>query len=191
MGDEPLSNEERRLLLQLARQAVTCAVRGLPAPEPDLASLPAGLCLPGVCFVTLTNLDGRLRGCIGGLEVRFPLAQDVCEHAAAAALEDYRFAPVTPDELPYICIEISRLTAPTLLEYERPEELLTRLRPLVDGVVLHDGQQRATFLPQVWAKLPDPLEFLSQLCLKLGAPADLWQQRSLLVETYRVEKFHE
>ena len=191
MSDEPLSHDDRHLLLQLARQAMERAAYGAPPPDLDLASLPPRLREPGVCFVTITTRAGRLRGCIGGLEVHLPLAEDVCQHAAAAALEDYRFAPVMPDELPDLRIEISRLTPSVPLHYEQPDELIARLRPLIDGVVLHDGPHRATFLPQVWAKLPDPAEFLSQLCLKMAAPPDLWQRKKLDVEIYQVEEFHD
>jgi AmmeMemoRadiSam system protein A len=115
----------------------------------------------------------------------------VREHAIAAALEDYRFPPVRPEEVPRIRIEISRLTAPIPLKYERSEDLLKMLRPGVDGVVLRDGLRRATFLPQVWEKLPDPREFLEHLCLKMGVDASTWRYHKLQVYTYQVEEFHE
>lgn len=191
MVSDPLSAEERAILLRLARQSLERAANRAPAPEVNLAELPPRLREPGVCFVTLTTRDGRLRGCIGGLEARMPLAEDVVLHAAGAALDDYRFAPVAPGEPPYLLIEISRLTPPVPFAYERPADLLAGLRPHVDGVVLHDGPNRATFLPQVWEKIPDPAEFLSQLCLKMGAPPDLWQRKKLRVETYQVEEFKE
>ena len=88
-------------------------------------------------------------------------------------------------------IEISRLTAPQVLAYEQPRELLKKLRPGVDGVILRDGIRRATFLPQVWEKVPDTGEFLTHLCLKMGASADTWKHRPLTVLVYQVEEFHE
>jgi AmmeMemoRadiSam system protein A len=109
----------------------------------------------------------------------------------AAALQDYRFPPVQPDELPEIQIEISRLTLPQTLEYEAPQDLPKRLRPGFDGVTLREGMHRATFLPQVWEKLPDPEVFLSHLCQKMGASPDLWRYRKLQVQVYQVEEFHE
>jgi hypothetical protein len=159
--------------------------------EVDLALLPPRLAENGVSFVTLTLPDGALRGCIGALEATQPLALDVCEHAAAAAVEDYRFPPVRPVEVPCLHIEISVLTPPCLLDCDDLEALPGLLRPGLDGVVLRDGQQRATFLPQVWEKLPDPQAFLGQLCLKMGGPADLWRRKKLCVEIYQVEEFHE
>ncbi len=188
--DTPLSPEERALLLKLARDSITSAVRGGPLPRVDLPSLPPRLREKGASFVTLTR-RGALRGCIGTLQAYQPLALDVQEHAVAAATQDYRFPPVHPDELPEIEIEISRLTSPLPLEYTSPEDLLRKLRPGVDGVVLSDGLRRATFLPQVWEKLPDGAEFLNQLCLKMGASPDLWRRKPLEVFTYQVEEFRE
>lgn len=185
-----LSPEERLLLLRLARQSIDHAVNGKRF-EPDLNSLPPRLREAGVCFVTLFMPGKELRGCIGGLEAAQPLALDVCQHAASAALEDYRFNPVRPHEVPLLQIEISRLTPPERLEYEQPEDLLRLLCPHRDGVVLRDGFQRATFLPQVWEKLPDPEAFLSNLCQKMGASPDLWRRRMLQVEIYQVEEFCE
>jgi uncharacterized protein len=191
MTDQPLSEEERQLLLNLARQTIERVTRGGLLPEIDLAELPPRLAEPGVCFVTLTTRNGALRGCIGALEVRLPLALDVCQHAAAAALEDYRFVPVRPEEVDDLQIEISRLTPPQPLHYQTPDELLQCLRSMQDGVVLHDGPRRATFLPQVWKKIPDPVVFLSNLCHKMGASSDLWKRKHLVVEIYQVEEFHE
>jgi uncharacterized protein len=187
MMPDILNEEDRRSLLQLARQALEQTVlKGLPEPL-LLENLSPCLQEMGASFVTLTR-RGELRGCIGALDASLPLAQDVREHAAAAALQDYRFPPVLAEELPEIEIEISILTAPQPLEYTTPEELLKHLRPLVDGVVLRDGARQATFLPQVWEKVPDPELFLNQLCRKMGAVPNAWRCRPLHVFVYQVEK---
>lgn len=185
-----LSDDERKRLLGLARDALSAAVRGDPQPPVDLGQLPQNLRREAASFVTLTR-DGELRGCIGSLEPRQPLALDVREHAIAAALEDYRFPPVQPSELPDIRIEISVLTLPEDLEYHTPQDLVERLRIGVDGVTLMDGWRRATFLPQVWMKLPTPDLFLSHLCQKMGSAPDAWKRKKLHVQTYRVEEFQE
>jgi AmmeMemoRadiSam system protein A len=190
MDSKRLSEEEKQILLRLARQALEEGVRGAKLPPLEWASLPERLRLPGATFVTLT-IDGALRGCVGALEPYQPLAEDVREHAIAAALEDYRFPPVRPEELDRICIEVSVLSQPQPLEYTTPDELLSRLRPHVDGVILQDGLHRATFLPQVWEKIPDPADFLANLCYKMGAAPDLWRRKHLDVFTYQVEEFHE
>ncbi len=135
--------------------------------------------------------NGQLRGCIGTLEAYQSLALDVQEHSAAAATQDYRFSPVKPAEVDSIQIEISRLTPTRRLPYSDWQELITLLRPGVDGVMIRDGARGATFLPQVWEKLPDPNEFLTHLCLKLGADGNYWQKKKLDVFIYQVEEFRE
>ncbi|MHB1384984.1 MAG: AMMECR1 domain-containing protein, partial [Bellilinea sp.] len=86
---------------------------------------------------------------------------------------------------------ISRLTQPQVLEYTSPEDLMQKLRPGIDGVVLRDNYRRATFLPQVWEHLPEPDQFLDQLCMKMGVQRNYWRCNPLRVETYQVEEFHE
>jgi AmmeMemoRadiSam system protein A len=190
MIPDQLTTEERTFLLRLARQALEAGARGNPLPAIDMSTLSPHLRESGATFVTLTR-RGELRGCIGALEAYQPLVEDVREHAVASALEDYRFPPVQPNELPEIHIEISRLTAPQPLDYEGPDDLVKRLRPGIDGVILCDGLRRATFLPQVWEKIPDPTLFLGYLCEKMGASSDLWQRKKLDVMIYQVEEFHE
>jgi uncharacterized protein len=190
MNPEKLSDQERQTLLQLARQSIEMAVKGLPKIDLNLDDYSEPLREDGASFVTLTEA-GELRGCVGALEPYQPLVQDVCEHALAAALQDYRFRPVQPAEIPYLQIEISRLTRPEPLLYRSPEELLSLIRPEIDGLVIRDEVRRATFLPQVWEKVPDKAEFLTHLCLKMGGPGNLWQCKPLQVLTYQVEEFEE
>jgi len=190
MMPDSLSPIEKEILLKLAREAMVAAVNGHRLERLDLDGLPDALKQPGVAFVTLTE-EGELRGCIGALEPYQPLAEDVCEHAAAAATQDWRFEPVRPHEVARIHIEISRLTVPQPLAYAGPVDLLTKLRPGIDGVVIKDGGRRATFLPQVWEKLPDAADFLNQLCQKMGAAPDLWRRKPLTALTYQVEEFQE
>jgi AmmeMemoRadiSam system protein A len=185
-----LSPEERKLLLEIARAAIEKRVFREPLPPIDDSILTDNLREEGASFVTL-SLDGALRGCIGSLEPYQALAEDVREHAIAAAFNDFRFSPITSEELPRIKIEISRLTKPVLVSYQDAEDLVAKLRPGIDGVVLQDGLRRATFLPQVWDKLPDPQDFLSQLCLKMGIPGDSWLKKDLEVFVYQVEEFRE
>jgi AmmeMemoRadiSam system protein A len=187
---EKLTLEEQRTLLRMAREAMETAVRGERLPPLQTEALTPSLREQGASFVTLT-IRGQLRGCIGALEAHQPLAEDVREHAVAAALEDPRFPPVSEAELSRIQIEVSRLTRPVPLEYGDANDLLSKLRPHVDGVILKDGFRRATFLPQVWEKIPKPAEFLDNLCYKMGARGDLWRTRHLEVFVYQVEEFHE
>lgn len=190
MNPESLSENDKKILLHLARQSIELAVNGRPGLKLDLNSYSPVLQAPGASFVTLTEA-GELRGCIGTLEPYQPLVQDVCEHAVAAALQDYRFPPVQAFEVQGLTIEISRLTQPQPLHYEDPRQLSALIKPGTDGVILKDGVRRATFLPQVWEKIPDSYDFLSHLCQKMGTPSDLWQRKVLSVWVYQVEEFHE
>jgi AmmeMemoRadiSam system protein A len=185
-----LTDGEKQTLLRLAREALACGVKGKKPPPLDKSLLTPALQENGASFVTLT-INGNLRGCIGALEAYQPLADDVREHAVAAALEDPRFPPVMETELNKINLEVSRLTAPKELEYTDSEDLLQKLRPNVDGVILKYSFHRATFLPQVWEKIPNPAEFLDNLCYKMGARPGLWRDTKMQVFIYQVEEFHE
>jgi AmmeMemoRadiSam system protein A len=191
MSIDVLTIDERKHLLDLARRSVRAAAAREPLPPIDPALQPPRLWDPGASFVTLTESDGSLRGCIGTLEAYQPLVLDVCTRAAAAAVEDYRFDPVRPEEVDRLKIEISRLTMPAPLAYHDGADLVAKLRPGLDGVILRDGSRRATFLPQVWEKLPRAEDFLGQLCRKMGAPAELWKSKHLVVLVYQVEEFHD
>ena len=138
------------------------------APQVDR---PAWLAQPGATFVTLT-LDGMLRGCIGSLQAHRPLGVDVAANAENAAFRDPRFAPLAAHEWPRVEAEVSLLTAPERVAFSDEVDLLVKLRPGVDGVILEQGPRRGTFLPQVWETLPDRRRFVEELKRKAGLPAD-------------------
>jgi AmmeMemoRadiSam system protein A len=188
--EKHISDPDRAYLLSLARQSIENRANGGSVPRLEIGKLSPVLKEQGACFVTLTS-RGYLRGCVGALEAYQSLVEDVREHAVAAAFQDYRFPPVQASEVKDINIEISYLTCPEPLIYENPEDLPKLIRPNIDGVVIKDGRQRATFLPQVWEKIPDPEAFLEELCMKMGAPANLWRRKKLDVMIYQVEEFHE
>jgi len=141
----------------------------------------------GATFVTL-KLGGELRGCIGSVDPRRPLWQDVAHNARAAAYSDPRFPPVSVEERGALDIEVSVLSAREPLEAPTEGEALLRIRPRVDGIYLAYGSAAATFLPQVWESIPDPLEFLAALRRKAGLPARFWHPE-LRLWRYTVEKF--
>ena len=186
-----LNADERKFLLNLARDTITLELNGTDNETFDLGAVPAPLQSPGAAFVTLHTRSGALRGCIGSLQARRSLVEDVCNNALAAAFEDPRFPSLTARELPDIVIEISVLSAPQPLAYVGSDDLLQKLRPRIDGVVLESGWHRATFLPQVWDQLPTPVEFLRNLCYKAGLPGDAWRSGELKISTYQVEEFSE
>ena len=185
-----LAGADKEYLLKLARQTLESAARGEPLPPLKREALPRSLLEPRATFVTLTR-RGALRGCVGALQAQMPLLDDVREHAVAAAVQDFRFPPVRPDEVNSIEIEISVLTPPRSIHYESADDLLLKLRPGIDGVILESGFHRATFLPQVWDKIPDPETFVGMLCEKAGLAYEAWRKGDLKVSTYQVESFHE
>jgi len=187
----PAFNEaERKQLLALARQALEASVKTGQLPEAEIKDFPPAFTLPKGSFVTLTK-HGQLRGCIGNILPRLPLYQAIMENARAAALNDYRFEPVKPAELGELEIEVSVLTEPKSLSFTSPDDLLSKLRPNVDGVILKMGFHSATFLPQVWEKIPDKVAFLDQLALKAGATRGAWREPGTRVDVYQVEAFEE
>jgi AmmeMemoRadiSam system protein A len=188
--DVPLSPDERETLLRLARHAIEAAVHGRRVPAADHVPASGRLSRLGASFVTLSK-HGALRGCIGGLQATVNLSEDVAQHAAAAALDDYRFPPVQPAELDDIHIEISVLTEPAPLPYANADDLIAKLRPHIDGVILISGQHKATFLPQVWEKVSGPEVFLDMLCDKAGLPRQTWRRGDVEIRIYQVESFGE
>jgi MEMO1 family protein len=182
------SLRERRLLLELARKSVVAAVTGGETPKLD--DMPEKFRARRACFVTLTK-NGRLRGCIGSIFPVESLYEDVIRRARSAAIEDTRFSPVRADELKEIEVEVSVLTVPQRLAFTSPKDLLSKLRPGVDGVVLRVGNGQATYLPQVWEQIPDKRTFMNELAEKAGLAADAWTRPEAEVMTYQVEAFKE
>lgn len=185
-----LNPEEQKILLETARKAIRQAFQDQKKLPLNLEKYPLNLQEKGACFITLRK-KGALRGCVGSIEAVQPLILDVRDRAVAAALQDYQFSPLTLPELNEVQIEISRLTPPTRLEYKNADDLVKKLQPGVDGVVLKYQTRRATFLPQVWEQLRTPEIFLNRLCLKMGLDKSVWKQGELQVEIYQVEKFQE
>lgn len=138
-------------------------------------------------FVTLRAL-GELRGCIGSIDAQRPLGDDVARNAHAAAYRDPRFAPVRSDELATLAVEVSVLTPRVAIPVASEDEALESLRPGEDGIYLEYRDLRATFLPQVWEDLADPLDFLAELRRKAGLPVRFWHPE-LRLSRYSVEKF--
>ncbi len=185
-----LTQDEGKILLDIARQAIEDHLKGIQSPALELEGLSPELKENGACFVTLT-IDGVLRGCVGSIEESQPLVKDVRERAIGAAFQDPRFPGLQLEEYPNLKIEVSRLTSPEKLDYSTPEDLVNKLRPGIDGVILRQRFRRATFLPQVWDQLPDPELFLGRLCQKMGLDALAWKKQHLEVEIYQAEKFIE
>ena len=141
----------------------------------------------GASFVTL-RLDGDLRGCVGTVDAHRALGDDVAHNAFAAAYRDSRFEPVSLDERARLTVEVSVLSARTPVRASSEDEALAALRPGIDGAYLEYSHVRATFLPQVWESIPDPLDFLCELRRKAGLPARFWHP-DVKLSRYTVEKY--
>ena len=184
----PLEAATRECLLWVARRSIERKFRGDQA-APEASVDDAELAEPRATFVTLKK-KSALRGCIGVLEPVRPLLLDVAHNAHAAAFQDPRFAPLLPEELRELVIEISVLSSPVPLAVRDRAGLLGALEPGRDGLILQEGIRRATFLPVVWESLPQPHEFLTHLMHKAGLAPDYWSE-SLKIYRYTTECFSE
>ena len=52
------------------------------------------------------------------------------------------------------------------------KDLLEKIVPFVDGIIIKDGDYEAVYLPSVWTELPDKKEFLNSLKVKAGLDAN-------------------
>jgi len=178
-----LTPAEKKELMAIAKQTVETAVKTGGLPEVQVTS--PKLKEPGAAFVTL-NKHGQLRGCIGHIIAQEPLYLCVRDVARSAALEDPRFPPVSPAELPELEYEISILTPP------EPVADLNTVTVGRDGLILADGLHRGVLLPQVpveysWTRE----EFLSHTCNKAGLPLDCWRKGGVQVSRFQALVFDE
>jgi len=190
--DKPISEEGGNALLRLARETIARKLlnRGKTDDAPDKALEIRELKKNAGTFVTLME-NGNLRGCIGNLTASEPIVEGVKHNAIGAAFHDHRFPPLTVEELEHITVEVSILSNPQPLMFKNATDLLDKLTPGIDGVIIRRGHASATFLPQVWEQLPDPEDFLSHLCRKAGLSGDAWKEPGMELLTYQVQYFEE
>ena len=175
------------MLLELAVNSIES---GLGHTEPQkvvLTDCPEWLAEKRATSVTL-KLDGMLRGCIGSLHAHISLHEDVICNAWAAASRDPRFSPVTAADLSALLIQISVLGKPENMVFDSEHELVTQLRPGIDGLIIKDRSASGTFLPSVWETCPEPGIFLRHLKVKAGLQADYWSD-TIEVNRYTTESF--
>ena len=178
MSSTPLTDTQGARLLRLARESIAEALGGARCEHPD----DAWAYLPAATFVTLRHPDGDLQGCIGSLEPRRALSDDVAQNAIAAALHDPRATRIDLPDVELLSVEVSLLGPLERIEHTSEETAIAALRPGIDGVVVKWQGMRGTLLPQVWESLPDPREFLEHVKLKANLPPTFWAPD---VEVYR------
>jgi len=167
--NEMVTREERRYLLELARNAIVSAVGAAGRPLPPLELSSTRLREKRGVFVTLWQ-EGALRGCIGFPIPIEPLADAVRDAAVSAALRDPRFPPVVPEEVQGLLLEISVLTRPGPID---PSDI----RVGVHGLLVRQGARSGLLLPQVAIEYRwDVPTFLRQICIKAGLPEDAWEK---------------
>lgn len=164
-----VSDDDANVLLDIARQSIREAVTNKAVLDVDTTQVAPTLLARHGVFVTLRR-NGELRGCIGTLDPQKNLAQDTAEYARRSATQDPRFPPMSVHELTDLDIHISVLSEPTPIEFTDEADLLAKIRPGVDGLLLETPTNRGTFLPAVWKTLPDPQQFLDHLKSKAGLP---------------------
>jgi uncharacterized protein len=168
-----LGPAQRLELLELARASIEAALQhGELVPYPSIRTDPE-LERFGASFVTLL-IGNDLRGCCGTIDATRPLTQDVWNNAWASAFADPRFPPLAAEEWPQTRVQISVLSEPQRCDVRSEAELIERLRPGIDGLILQFGAKRSTFLPAVWEQLPEPPQFVRHLKMKAGWPLDFW-----------------
>jgi len=188
--EEPaLSDAARATLLDVVREAITGGLKKNQEPQISVSGFSDDLLARRATFVTLTKSD-KLRGCIGSLVARQPMAVDVAHNAFRAAFKDPRFPPVSADDLAEMTAAISVLSPATEMVFDSEASLLAMLRPGVDGVILAEGDRRGTFLPDVWETLPNPVDFLNRLKGKAELPGDYWSD-TIKAWRYTTETFSE
>jgi AmmeMemoRadiSam system protein A len=180
-----LTDTDGLALVRYARAAIRETLGGPAAERPSGGALEQ----PAATFVTLRR-NGHLQGCMGVVEARRPLADDVRDHALAAALDDPRALPLSLAQVDDLDVEVSLLSPLERVPATDAAALAAVLRPGVDGVVFTAGGRRSTYLPQVWADMPEPIEFLRKLRCKAGLPADFWSG-DVVVFRYQVQKWRD
>jgi uncharacterized protein len=174
---------QQRALVEIARSSVRQAIAGTRPSAPRAADL-EGLPAASGAFVTLKR-DGQLRGCIGTLECRAPLPEEIARVAVSAAREDPRFDAVRPAELDDLDVEVSVLGPLEAINPRDPAAIEIGRH----GLVVEQGYRRGLLLPQVATEWGwDREQFLSQTCVKAGLAPDCWQ-RDAKVYRFAAEVF--
>ena len=186
---ESLTPERGRALVDLAKGSIAHALGVAPAPLPPRSTNGGSAWLEehAATFVTLFH-EGELQGCIGSIEPRRKLVDDVQENAVAAAFRDPRFPGIRPDQLDELRVEVSVLSPLEKIPFRTEEEALAAVRPFVDGLVVRHGWRRGVLLPQVWDRRTSVREFVAALKMKAGLPPTFWAE-GIELHRFTLRKF--
>ncbi|MCP8322362.1 MAG: TIGR00296 family protein [archaeon] len=189
-----ISDEEGKLLVKIARDAVENYVRDCERIEPS-KDLPEEFYEKCGVFVTIKKCEygeKNLRGCIGYPYPDNPLIEAIIDSGIAAAVEDPRFEPLSADELDEVLIEVSVLTPPELIVVKSPREYPSKVKIGEDGLIFRWVWGSGLLLPQVPVEYNwDAEEFLSHTCMKAGAPPDAWLSPNVNIYKFQAIVFEE
>ncbi len=162
-----LNSEDKALIFDVIHKSIERGLETGKAYEPDIKEVADKLKENYAVFITL-KINGNLRGCIGTTEAHMPLINAVAQYAYAAAFSDPRFKPLTAKEYKQVDISLSILTPAVDLPFSDEQDLINKLRPNIDGIIIAKNHARATFLPVVWESIKQPEQFISELKRKAG-----------------------
>jgi uncharacterized protein len=185
LNNKCLNKKNQNILLQLAKQSILSGIGNSKPLSIDIASYPSELKEQRASFVTL-NINQQLRGCIGCLSAYRPLALDIVQNAYAAAFSDPRFPAVSKAEFPLLEYHFSILSPTSRIQFDSYEDLISQVRPGIDGLILTEGNYQGTFLPSVWEQIDSRELFIKYLLNKAGLDSDYWSD-SIQISRYTVE----
>jgi len=173
-------------LLQMVKKSIEFGLINHSVLPIDINEFPPVFREQRATFVTL-HLQGELRGCIGTLKAHQPFIVDLVKNAFSAAFNDPRFPALTEREFRQLHYHVSIISEPTSMKFTSEDDLLSQLKPGIDGLILTEGLSCGTFLPSVWEQLPDKVLFLNHLKQKAGFALNYWSDE-IQVERYRVDR---
>ena len=177
-----INRRQRAELTRIAWASIDHGLRFGKSSTPSMKGYSGIFIEPGASFVTLSDSNDKLRGCIGSLTSQTPLLVNVSHNAWKSAFVDGRFKPLTFEERKSLRLEVSVLGAPEQIVGESEEEIVSQIRPFIDGLIFKDGSRRGTFLPSVWKTLPNTNDYFRALKTKGGFASNYWSET---VEVFR------
>ena len=184
-----MKTSDKKQLLRIARNSIGYGIHHGSDLIINIEKFSEQLTGIAATFVTLFKM-GELRGCVGCLEASRPLITDVSKNAFQSAFHDIRFSPVTQKELNKLIIKISILSPAETIKFSSEKDLISQICPNIDGLILRDGFNRGTFLPNVWETIPEPQSFVHHLKKKAGLSSEYWSD-TIKIDRYTTFEFGE
>ena len=171
----------KNAIIQIVERALIDAVKNNKIYSPERNEYEDILFNKGASFVTLKK-HNILRGCMGSIFQTNAIAKDLSKNTFLAAMNDPRFEPLKEDELNDIVFSVSLLTGFEGIKFTSYDDLINKIRPNTDGLLIKDGKRQGLFLPSVWDDIPNKKEFLNELKIKAGLSPNYWSDN---IEVFR------